>query len=183
MQGTNVPIFDISKHYTRSDTHNLLVSNTHLGAALATSFSKSDSYAARVGAGAAALVSSFTKGEDASSAVELHPDYTVVLMRGHGFTAIGSNIKEVVFRAVYTQQNAGVQSTASMIRNAYLNAEERGKAKEEKAATPDVGPHFLSEQEVQGCKEMGQKTVDRPWGLWVREVEAQDLYVNNVKSS
>ena len=159
----------------------MLVSSTHLGAALASCFSKSEGYVARVGAAGAALVSSFTKGEDTSSILELQPDHSVVLMRGHGFTAIGSSIKEVVFRSVYTQQNANVQSSASLIRNAHLNAVERGKPKDEKVATPDAGPQFLNDQEVQGCTKVGESLFNRPWALWVREMETQSLYVNSVQ--
>ncbi len=41
-----------------------------------------------------------------------------------------------------------------------------------------VGVHGLSESEAVGCTEMGQMTVERPWGFWVREIEWQELYVN-----
>jgi HCOMODA/2-hydroxy-3-carboxy-muconic semialdehyde decarboxylase len=37
---------------------------------------------------------------------------SVVLMRGHGFTAVGQSIEEAVFRAVYTARNCEVQSAA-----------------------------------------------------------------------
>ncbi|KAK4696938.1 hypothetical protein P7C71_g1043, partial [Lecanoromycetidae sp. Uapishka_2] len=36
--GTNTPVWDIASHYSRGDTHNLLVSTQPLGAALASSF-------------------------------------------------------------------------------------------------------------------------------------------------
>lgn len=155
----------------------MLVSNSHLGAALASEFSKTDSYTARIGAVGAALVSQLTKSQGGSED-DLPPDYTVVLMRGHGFTAVGTSIREAVFRAVYTQQNAGVQTTSLLIRNAHLNEQERGKRTEEKLGAIDAGLHYLSEQEVGGCKEMGEQTSERPWGLWVREVEAEKLYIS-----
>lgn len=42
-------------------------------------------------------------------------DGTVVLMRGHGSTAVGNSLKQAVFRAVYTEQNARVLSEALRI--------------------------------------------------------------------
>ncbi len=80
---------------------------------------------------------------------------------------------------MYTQQNAAVQTTALLTRNAYLNAQQRGKKAEEKMSAVDAGPQYLSEQEVVGCTQMGEETAERPWGLWVREVEKDALYVND----
>ena len=37
---------------------------------------------------------------------------TCVLMRGHGSTVVASNLREVVYRAVYTEVNARLQSEA-----------------------------------------------------------------------
>jgi hypothetical protein len=100
-------------------------------------------------------------------------------MRGHGFTALGGSIKEVVYRAVYTSRNASVQTASLLLRNAHLAAEERGESREEREkGLKDEGVHGLSESEVVGCTEMGQMTVERPWGFWVREIEGQELYVN-----
>jgi HCOMODA/2-hydroxy-3-carboxy-muconic semialdehyde decarboxylase len=42
-------------------------------------------------------------------------DQAVCLMRGHGSTAVGDSLKQAVFRAVYTEQNARVLSEASRI--------------------------------------------------------------------
>lgn len=39
----------------------------------------------------------------------------VCLMRGHGSTAVGESLKQAVFRAVYTEQNARVLSEASRL--------------------------------------------------------------------
>ena len=159
------------------------MSTTDLGAALASQFAKTDSYVARVGAAGAAgaaLASTFlSKENDASSGPEPQPDHTVLLMRGHGFTAIGSNVQEAVFRAVYTQQNAGVQTTAMMLRNAQMGAVERGKGREEREkGVQDEGVRWLGDAELGDCREFGRITMGRPWGLWAREVEAVGLYVN-----
>jgi len=60
-----------------------------------------------------------------------------------------------------------------------LAAEKRGESREEREnGVKDEGVHGLSKSEVVGCTEMGQMTVERPWGLWVRGIEGQELYVN-----
>lgn len=88
-------------------------------------------------------------------------------------------MQEAVFRAVYTQQNAGVQTTAMMLRNVQMAAVERGKGREEKEkGVWDEGVRWLEDAEVGDCREMGRMTMGRPWELWVREVEADGLYVN-----
>lgn len=35
---------------------------------------------------------------------------------------------------------------------------------------------YLDENQVEGCMKMNDASQDRPWGLWVREVEACGLY-------
>ncbi|KAK0666492.1 class II aldolase/adducin N-terminal, partial [Cercophora samala] len=45
---------------------------------------------------------------------------TVVLMRGHGFTTVASSLQNVVFRAIYTAQNAVVQKEAITMQNAAM---------------------------------------------------------------
>lgn len=173
-KGTHVPVFDVATHYTRTSTHDLLITTTHLGAALAAAFADPDGYVARVGA----LASSFLS-KDGGGDAEPRPDHTVVLMRGHGFTAVGADVREAVFRAVYTQQNAGVQTTAMVLRNAQMGAVERGKGREEREkGVRDEGVRWLGDGELGDCRQMGQDTMGRPWGLWVREVEANGFYVN-----
>jgi ribulose-5-phosphate 4-epimerase/fuculose-1-phosphate aldolase len=39
-------------------------------------------------------------------------DHPLVLMRGHGMTVVGSSLRQAVFRAVYTEANARIQTTA-----------------------------------------------------------------------
>lgn len=100
-------------------------------------------------------------------------------MRGHGFTAVGSSVQEAVFRAVYTRENAGVQTTAMMLRGVRMGAVERGRGREEREkGLKDEGVRCLGDEELGDCRVMGQETMGRPWGLWVREVEANALYVN-----
>ena len=68
----------------------------------------------------------------------------VVLMRGHGATMVGPDLRQVVFRAIYTKQNAELQAQALALgQPVYLTAAEGA------TAAANIG---------------GQ--IDRPWGLW-----------------
>lgn len=101
-------------------------------------------------------------------------------MRGHGFTALGSGVQEAVFRAVYTLQNARVQTTALMLRDVKMGAVERGRGREEREkGVQDEGVRWLGEGEVGHCGEMGRSTAGRSWWLWVREVETNAFFVND----
>ncbi|KAM0799444.1 class II aldolase and Adducin N-terminal domain-containing protein [Usnea florida] len=182
--GTHVPVFDIAEHYTRTSTHDLLVNTPNLGSALASHFSNPDSYVARVGTAGAALASTFFSSKDGDNnnntpTADAQPDHAVVLMRGHGFTALGNSVPEAVFRAVYTLQNARVQTTALMLRDVKMGAVERGRGREEREkGVQDEGIRWLGDKEVGGCRKMGLDTARRSWGLWVREVEANGFFVN-----
>ncbi|CAK4030023.1 Hypothetical predicted protein [Lecanosticta acicola] len=143
--GNEVPVWDIGECWTEGDRKDMLVSNAYLGSRLAASF-----------------------GKQAGGAGVGIPEHAAVLMRGHGFTVQGESIMDVVLRAVYTQQNASIQTTALLTRAAHMNAQNSG--------TGDL--HFLSPEESQGATQMTRWSAGRPWRLWLREVEAQDLYVN-----
>jgi len=68
-----------------------------------------------------------------------------VMMRGHGMTVVGDSLPEVVFRAVYTQMNARLQTAAGQLQ----------------------GPiEFLSEEEGKRATATNRGTVERPWELW-----------------
>jgi len=68
-----------------------------------------------------------------------------VLMRGHGMTVVGSSIPEAVFRSVYTQMNAKLQTLATQL----------------------GGPiEFLSDEEGRRATETNRATIERPWELW-----------------
>jgi ribulose-5-phosphate 4-epimerase/fuculose-1-phosphate aldolase len=120
----------------------MLIRNTHLGAALASKFSD------------------IVDGET--------PTHNVVLMRGHGLTVLGPTIQDAVLRAIYTQSNATIQTTALLTRAAYFGP--LAKSSEE--------IKFLSEEEATAALQMTRWSAKRPWGLWLREVEAANLYVN-----
>jgi ribulose-5-phosphate 4-epimerase/fuculose-1-phosphate aldolase len=92
-------------------------------------------------------------------------DHNVVLMTNHGFTAVGTSIKQAVYRAIYTHVNAGIQTNAIILRNA-ASVSNFGRG----------GLKFLNEEQVQGSLKMNDASQDRPWELWVREVEVCPLY-------
>src|SRR6266852_5832675 len=76
----------------------------------------------------------------------------VALMRGHGAVVVGPDMPKAVFRSVYTEQNARLQSQAMQLSSkvTYLDPEEAKKAQ----AT------------MEG-------TVARPWELWRRKVQGK----------
>ena len=139
--GTSSPNFDIGKYYETGDRKDMLVSNIRFGEALS---------------------SYFGDGGD-------QPDHAVVLMRGHGFTTQGESIMEAVQRAIYTQQNASIQTTSLITRAAHFGVG---------SDTSEEGIHYLSQEETEGSTVMTKWSAARPWRLWLREVEAQGMYVN-----
>jgi ribulose-5-phosphate 4-epimerase/fuculose-1-phosphate aldolase len=74
-------------------------------------------------------------------------DATTVLMRGHGSTTIGRDVREAVFRAVYAEVNARVLSDALRLG----------------AVT------HLSDRESARSSESNAGQVARAWELWSRE--------------
>lgn len=182
--GTQAPVFDIALHYTGSDRQDLLVPNERLGSALAASMNPG-------------TVVSRTKNliQNIYSRPAEHappwPSHPVVLMRGHGFTAVGGTIEEAVYRAVYTVTNAKVQLQACLLQGGYnvgLVGEQMQGIKIDggKGRAPDTkaeGVKYLSERECKEAWEANKTQASRPWGLWVREVEASGLYVNEYLTS
>lgn len=71
-------------------------------------------------------------------------DRNVVLMRGHGMTVVGSNVRRATYNAVYTQVNARVE----------MEAVKLGQ------------PKFLNKFEVQ---RVGQ--INRAWEAWANQVK------------
>jgi ribulose-5-phosphate 4-epimerase/fuculose-1-phosphate aldolase len=113
-----------------------------------------------------ALASHFADSESGTS-----PDHAVVLMRGHGLTVLAPTIQDCVLRAVYTQKNASIQTTSLLMHAAYF-----GSSRAATAPTPEI--KYLSEDESRAALDMTRWSALRPWGLWLREVEATGLYVN-----
>jgi HCOMODA/2-hydroxy-3-carboxy-muconic semialdehyde decarboxylase len=70
------------------------------------------------------------------------------LMRGHGSVAVGVSIRQVVYRAIYAEINAKLQSEAARLGDImFLNDAEAANA----AATNDAA-------------------LERPWALWKKRV-------------
>jgi HCOMODA/2-hydroxy-3-carboxy-muconic semialdehyde decarboxylase len=75
-------------------------------------------------------------------------DGAATLMRGHGATVVGTSLQQAVYRAVYMEMNARLQSDAMRL--------------------GDVT--YLTQAEAQLAAETIDGQVQRPWELWVREV-------------
>jgi ribulose-5-phosphate 4-epimerase/fuculose-1-phosphate aldolase len=73
---------------------------------------------------------------------------SVVLMRGHGFVAVGQSIPHMVSHAIYTQINARLQAEAMQL----------GKIK------------FLSPEEAAKAGVANDAIVSRPWEMWKTRV-------------
>jgi ribulose-5-phosphate 4-epimerase/fuculose-1-phosphate aldolase len=75
----------------------------------------------------------------------------VALMRGHGSVAVGASIKQVVYRAIYTEMNARLQMEASRLGTI----------------------EFLATEEARLAAAMNDTVLERPWELWKRKVEVR----------
>ena len=71
------------------------------------------------------------------------------LMRGHGSVAVGATLKQVVYRAIYAEVNARLQSEAMRL-----------------------GPiTFLNEAEAANAARTNDGVIDRPWELWKKRAD------------
>ena len=75
----------------------------------------------------------------------------VALLRGHGNVVVGFSIQQVVFRAIYTENNARLQSEAMRL----------GEV------------NFLTPGEAQATSDMIDEHLDRPWQVWKKRALAQ----------
>jgi ribulose-5-phosphate 4-epimerase/fuculose-1-phosphate aldolase len=73
----------------------------------------------------------------------------VALLRGHGNVVVGVSIQQVVFRAIYTEGNARLQSEA--MRMGEIN--------------------FLTPQEAQAASDMNDEHLGRPWEVWKKRAQ------------
>ncbi len=73
----------------------------------------------------------------------------VVLMRGHGFTAVGPSVQVAVFRSVYTDLNARIESEALRL----------------------GAPQFLTAQEAENTRQTMEKLSVRSWEMWKKQAE------------
>jgi HCOMODA/2-hydroxy-3-carboxy-muconic semialdehyde decarboxylase len=71
-------------------------------------------------------------------------DHAVVLMRGHGATMVGVSLRQAVYRAVYTAENAQLEAEALRL-----------------------GPvNFLTEAEAKNAAATNDGQIGRAWELW-----------------
>lgn len=117
-----------------------------------------------------ALASTFVDHAIAASGKDLTPAHNVALMRRHGYTTHGTDIETAVYRAIYTKINAGVQTSATNIRQNFLQISTRQQKFEFEP---------LTAEQCRGCIIMNEGTQDKPWRLWVQEVEKSHLYTNS----
>jgi ribulose-5-phosphate 4-epimerase/fuculose-1-phosphate aldolase len=75
-------------------------------------------------------------------------DRPAALMRGHGSVAVGNSIPQAVYRAVYLEVNARLQTEAMRIGSV----------------------NFLTAEEASLAAAANDKHVSRPWQLWKREL-------------
>jgi HCOMODA/2-hydroxy-3-carboxy-muconic semialdehyde decarboxylase len=90
------------------------------------------------------LISNQTLGEALANTLG---KANVALMRGHGSVTVGTSIKQAVFRGIYTESNARLQSEAARL----------GEIT------------FLTEEEAQATSDMNDQHLDRPWEMWKRD--------------
>ncbi len=89
------------------------------------------------------LISNAALGYALAMVLGLRP---VALMRGHGSVAAAQSVRHVVFRAVYTEVNARMESEALRLGD----------------------PTFLNDAEAAAAMQTNDALVDRPWDLWQR---------------
>jgi HCOMODA/2-hydroxy-3-carboxy-muconic semialdehyde decarboxylase len=73
------------------------------------------------------------------------------LMRGHGSVAVGATLKQVVYRAIYAEVNARLQSEA--LRLGAIN--------------------YLNDAEAASASRTMDGVIDRPWALWKARVKSK----------
>jgi HCOMODA/2-hydroxy-3-carboxy-muconic semialdehyde decarboxylase len=79
-----------------------------------------------------------------------HP---AALMRGHGAVVVGHDVQQVVFRSVYTELNAQLQSQALALA---------------------AKPLYLDADEAKKAEETSLGIIGRAWELWLRKAKDKD---------
>jgi ribulose-5-phosphate 4-epimerase/fuculose-1-phosphate aldolase len=85
-------------------------------------------------------------GKALAKALGAHP---AALMRGHGAVIVGKDVQAAVFRAVYTELNAKLQSQAMALGSKVI---------------------FLDADEAKKSEETNSALVGRSWELWLRKI-------------
>lgn len=74
------------------------------------------------------------------------------LMRGHGSVTVGATLKQVVYRAIYAEVNARLQSEATRL----------------------GAINFLNDAEAANAARTNDSVIDRPWELWKARARTGD---------
>jgi ribulose-5-phosphate 4-epimerase/fuculose-1-phosphate aldolase len=172
--GKHAPLWDIRPLYLAGketpEQQDLLVKNVAHGASLAARFRRGDPMGSLYSS-----IRSVLPGGLGGVAPPLEglvePDHSVILMRGHGFTTLATGIESAVYQAIYTCENARTQTTATLLTKPVPPGQSQAM----------YTMKFLTPPETTGTKNFNMATFGRPWGLWVREVEVDPLYRNDVK--
>jgi ribulose-5-phosphate 4-epimerase/fuculose-1-phosphate aldolase len=83
-------------------------------------------------------------------------DAAAVLMRGHGVTVVGETLRQAVFRAVYTELGAQLQTEALRL-----------------------GPvAYLSVAEARAAAKTNDSQIDRAWSLWRAQARRNSSFLN-----
>jgi ribulose-5-phosphate 4-epimerase/fuculose-1-phosphate aldolase len=143
----------------------MLVNNIHLGSSLAAEFDATECEAKIVSADPS------KDDEDCPCQPNSHK-YAVVLMSNHGFATHGQSIRQAVYRAIYTQVNASVQTKSTVQQAAEGNSEDILLL----GQTPGAPNEIIMRETA----EMNETSQDRAWELWKREVQSDNLYRNNI---
>ncbi len=77
---------------------------------------------------------------------------SVALMRGHGDVVVGGSIREVVFRAIYTEMNAKLELEALQLGQGKVN--------------------FLNPEEAAASAKINAQVLNRAYELWKQKVTA-----------
>ena len=77
----------------------------------------------------------------------------VALLRGHGDVVVGRSVKEAVFRAIYTEVNARLESEALRLGQGQVV--------------------FLNNEEAKAAAETNSAQIGRPWELWKAKALAE----------
>jgi HCOMODA/2-hydroxy-3-carboxy-muconic semialdehyde decarboxylase len=78
---------------------------------------------------------------------------SVVLMRGHGIAVVAASVRDVVFRGVYTQEDAQIEAEALRLGQ----------------------PIFLNAMEAARVDAANQATMLKAWDLWDAQARAHAL--------
>lgn len=99
-------------------------------------------------------------------------------MRGHGCTIVGATAQEAIYRAIFTKQNAAIQTASLGLSAAFAACGSDGIEADvyRRQQQHALEVEFLRDDELSGTLEMTRFGWSRAWSLWLREVETAALY-------